>query len=366
MKQFDIDDLIDISDLIGVNEQAFDCEFHEDEKSASIIDNKYSCSCCGIQLNSSQYLSQSKGISRWEALAFLYRMKRLPIPGFVVEHVKPSIELIKINNEITAMCSAALQDNNEAALNAMDYLKSTRKLSDETIAKFKLGFFPKDKDFLQKLIRNFGKEKLLQLGVVMEGEYGDFSIYKNRIIFPITNNLQQICGFGSRRLDGVKKNKYINSPQSILFNKSELLYTSNNRAHGHGVITEGYMDVIACTQHDDTNKYYAALGVALTSKHVRDVLKMHSQAIICTDADKAGIEATKRFIQNDLKNVDIDRVGFVILDDGMDPDEYIQKYGIDSFKEKINSPISAKSFISNSLQKQDLLHVLESYDQFKL
>jgi DNA primase len=200
----------------------------------------------------------------------------------------------------------------------------------------------------------------------MEGEHGDFSIYKNRVIFPIKNALGQISGFGSRRLDKEKKNKYINSPQSAVFNKSELLYSTPCKPKGIAVITEGYMDVISCSQNDDSNTYYAALGVALNSGNVREVLRKHERVVICADGDSAGIKATQKFIKNNLHNLDVNRIGFVILDEGMDPDDFIKKNGITSFIEKLESPLSAKDFIDLSLDNNEGLQALESYDQYRL
>lgn len=366
MKKYEIDDLVNIKLLTGNDNDSFDCEFHVDDSSARIIDNHYHCLCCGLDLTPSQYIAQTKGISRIEALAYLYRVNKQSIPNWLLEEIRPNIKLLKINSDISKICHETLYHNSESSKSALQYLLNDRKLKPETIEKFSLGFFPKEKDFLNSLISKYGKSELLELGIVSEGEFGIYSIFANRVIFPITNTIGQVCGFGSRRLDGVKKNKYINSQQSNLFIKSELLYGERGLSKGIGIITEGYMDVISCSQNEPTNSYYAALGVALSAKHVRTVLRKHEKAVICTDADNAGIEATKKFIRESLRNIDLNKVGFVLLPEKLDPDEYINKYGQDKFQSLINSCVDAREFVSIVSNKNDEISTLEAFDRFRI
>lgn len=366
MKKYDIDELVNIKMLINNQNDSFDCDFHEDDGSASIVDNHYKCTCCGVDLTASQYIAQTKGISRIEALAYLYRVNKQSIPDWLLEQVRPNIKLLKINSDLSKICNEKLFDDTESSKNALKYLLEDRRLSLETIEKFSLGFFPKDKNFLNDLISKYGKNELLELGIISEGEFGLYSMFANRVIFPISNNMGQICGFGSRRLDGVKKNKYINSQQSRLFNKSELLYKERGVSKGVGIITEGYMDVISCSQNEPNNSYYAALGVALSAKHVRDVLKKHEKAVICTDADNAGIEATKKFIKESLRNIDLNKVGFVLLPENLDPDEFINEYGREKFQDLINNSINAREFISIVSDSNDEISTLETYDKFRI
>ena len=368
MKTYEIDKQVDIKRLIkGCSDtESFDCDFHNDDGNAFIEDNHYQCKCCGIKLTPSQYISQTMGISRNESLASLYRIKGESIPPWLIEGIRPNLDGFKLHKRLLDIFKKELHSNKEMSNKCLNYIVNQRKLSKETTDHFNLGFFPKGKDFVDKLIDEFGEELLQRYGILTEGRFGLYSNFNNRLMFPIHNKLDQVCGFGSRTLDKDVKPKYINSMASDIFSKSELLYTDRKQKKERGIVTEGYMDVISCSASCDDFSYYASLGTALNSLQLRDMLKRHEHVTICTDGDDAGQNSIYRFIKTQLSNVEQERVSFVKIPLGMDPDEFIQANGSAAFVELIGESLPAKAFIKESFPNADELLINERFDQFNL
>lgn len=366
MKSFQIDKDVDIKLFLDSKDENFDCEFHDDDESASIIDNHYVCKCCGANLTASQFLSQKKGISRDESLALLYRVNSQSIPDWLSLRIKPNLDGFKLYKRLFEILSEELYEDTENAKECLKYISLERKITNKTIKDFQLGYFPKDKAFLQKLTDEFGDDLLKEFGIITNGKYGDFSSYRDRLIFPIRNTLGQPCGVGARALNNEVKPKYYNSQASIIFSKSDILYSDPYEKKDKAVITEGYMDVISCSQSDDSFSYYASLGTALNSSQVRDILRAHDTVTICTDGDNAGQTSIMKFIKEQLGNLPHERIKFAKIPNNLDPDEFISKNGIKDFQCLIENSQSAKDFIQMNHADSELLTVSEELDKLNI
>lgn len=221
---------------------------------------------------------------------------------------------------------------------ARAYVKE-RNLTKETCQKFELGLAKNEPTALVREAKAAGytEKDLKEAGLCALTSYGARDYYRNRLMFPIINQRGDTVGFGGRIL-GEGEPKYLNSPETVLFTKSHVLYGLNFagpaiRKAGRAVLLEGYMDVIAC--HQAGAEYTVApLGTSLTEDHARLLKRYTDNVIVLFDPDAAGIKAALRGAL-----ILIERGLFVkvaSLPEGLDPDEYIAKYGKDSFEEVLN------------------------------
>ncbi len=217
---------------------------------------------------------------------------------------------------------------------ARAYVKQ-RNLTKETCQKFELGFAKNDATSFAREAKAAGytEKDLKDAGLCVITSYGARDYYRNRLMFPIINQRGDTVGFGGRIL-GEGEPKYLNSPETVLFTKSHVLYGLNFagpaiRKTGRAVLLEGYMDVIAC--HQAGAEYTVApLGTSLTEEHARLLKRYTDNVTVLFDPDAAGIKAALRGAL-----ILIERGLFVkvaSLPEGLDPDEYIAKYGKESFE----------------------------------
>lgn len=218
---------------------------------------------------------------------------------------------------------------------AREYAKN-RNLTQATCDKFELGFAPNDATSLAKEAKTTGysNQDLKDAGLCVLTAYGPRDYYRNRLMFPILNQRGDTVGFGGRIL-GEGEPKYLNSPETVLFIKSHILYGLNFagpaiRKAGKAVLLEGYMDVIGC--HQAGIEYTVApLGTSLTEEHARLLKRYTENVIVLFDPDAAGIKAALRgaliLIEQGLF------VKVASLPDGLDPDEFISKHGKEKFEE---------------------------------
>lgn len=225
-----------------------------------------------------------------------------------------------------------------AGTSARNYIKG-RGLTKETTLKFELGLAPDNFSSLQQAARasHYTNDQLKQAGLVAPSPYGVRDYFRNRLIFPILNQRGETVAFGGRILEKGEP-KYLNTPETILFSKSHTLYGLNFagpaiRKAGRAVLLEGYMDVIGC--HQAGIEYTVApLGTSLTPDHARLLKRYTDNVIVLFDPDTAGIKAALRgaliLIEQGLF------VKVASLSDGLDPDEYIAKYGKEKFEEVLD------------------------------
>jgi DNA primase len=230
---------------------------------------------------------------------------------------------------------------------AKEYLHN-RSISDELIREFQIGLSLKEKDLLTRLLvkKGFSNKDMVDSGLIVKSDYGYSDIYSNRIMFPLYDVTGKIVGYSGRIYNGEDTSKYINTRETAIFKKGEILYNYHRakescRKKNVVIITEGFMDVIRCHSVGVTN-VVAAMGTAFTKEHVMLIRKLARDVILCFDGDKAGAKATESCINLLLEYNITPKV--VRLEENLDPDEYILKYGKSKFIEKINNPINIMDF----------------------
>ena len=232
---------------------------------------------------------------------------------------------------------------NENSIKAKNYLKA-RGLSGVEVKNFNLGFVTEDLDYYEILKKDFDEEIIKDTGLYYFDEKRKkyISRFRNRIIFPINNISGNIIGFGGRIVDDNKNlAKYINSPETPFFRKGSNLYNldkarklSNKLEDVY--LVEGYMDVIGLSKSGIENTV-ANLGTALTSKQIQILNQFYNHIIICFDGDQSGYKAALRAAENIIDELKPDKkISFLLLEDNLDPDNYVNKFGKEKFLEISN------------------------------
>lgn len=318
---------IDIVDVIshyiplkksGVNFVAR-CPFH-DEKTASFNVNTqkqiYHCFGCGAGGDAISFVKEYEHLSYPEAIE-----KIASIFNVTLRYEQGGgRDYSKVLDELNAMFKKELFTNE----NALNYLKN-RKVSDSTIERFSIGYAPSSARVME-FLRNkaYPAEDAVKSGVLIQNERGYYFRFEDRITFPIHTAFGKIVGFGGRTL-GAHKAKYLNSPQSAIFNKSKLLYgyyQARDEIHAKNeiVVTEGYMDVVMLHQAGFKNSV-ATLGTALNNGHIPLLKKGDPKVIVAYDGDSAGKEAAFKASAL-LLSSHIE--GFVVLfENGADPADLV-------------------------------------------
>ncbi len=317
------------------------CPFHNEKSpsfSVSPAKQMYYCFGCGAGGNVLTFLMEYEGYSFPEAMSALADRAGVTLPK------------IEYSREARAQADlkAAILEINKLAANYFYYqLKheqgaagyrylTERQLSDETIVHFGLGYANKTSDDLYRYLKSKGYDDnlLAQTGLVAVEERGAHDKFWNRVMFPILDVNNRVIGFGGRVM-GTGEPKYLNSPETKVFDKSRNLYGLNfARAsrERYLLICEGYMDVIALHQAGFTNAV-ASLGTAFTSQHAMLLKRYTEQAVLTYDSDGAGVRAALRAIPI-LKDAGIS-VKVLNMQPYKDPDEFIKHLGPDAFRERI-------------------------------
>ena len=232
---------------------------------------------------------------------------------------------------------------NENSIKAKNYLKA-RGLSGVEVKNFNLGFVTEDSDYYEILKKDFDEEIIKDTGLYYfdEKKKKYISRFRNRLIFPINNISGNIIAFGGRIIDDNKNlAKYINSPETPFFKKGSNLYNldkarklSNKLEDVY--LVEGYMDVIGLSKNGIENTV-ANLGTALTSKQIQILNQFYNHIIICFDGDQSGYKAALRAAENIIGEIKPDKkISFLLLEDNLDPDNYVNKFGKEKFLEISN------------------------------
>jgi len=318
------------------------CPFHNEKSpSFSVSPDKQMYYCFGCQAggNVFTFVMEYENYSFPEALKMLSDRAGVKLPE--QEYSKEARKQQDLKTQILELNKQAAkyyyyQLRTENGRQAMDYLTG-RELSDETIKKFGLGFANKYSDDLYKYLKKQGvsDELLKESGLVnVDEKHGMYDKFWNRVIFPIMDVNGRVIGFGGRVM-GDGKPKYLNSPETKVFDKSRNLYGLNIARTSRKkclLVCEGYMDVISLHQAGFNNAV-ASLGTALTTQHA-SLLKRYTEEVILTyDSDEAGVKAALRAIPI-LKAAGLS-ARVLQMQPYKDPDEFIKALGADAFEERI-------------------------------
>lgn len=347
------------------------CPFHNEKSpSFSVSPGKqmYYCFGCGAGGNVFTFLMEYENYSFPEAVKALAERAGVNLPEAEYNEEARKKEsrrtkLLEVNKEAAKYFFYQLRREQGQA--GYQYLKK-RQLSDETIHKFGLGFANMTSDDLTRYLKSKGYEdKLIQEAglATFDEKYGMHDKFWNRVMFPIQDINHRVIGFGGRVM-GDAKPKYLNSPETMIFDKSRNLYGLNfaRTARTNNIILcEGYMDVIAMHQAGFTQAA-ASLGTAFTAGQANLLRRYVQEVILAYDSDGAGVSAALRAI-GILKEVGL--TGKVLnLEPYKDPDEFIKNLGQDAFKERIKQAENSFFFELRMLQKDYDLNDPESKTRF--
>ena len=258
---------------------------------------------------------------------------------------------------------------------ALAYLNK-RGITKETIAEFQIGFVPSNSDYYAELSKKFNEKEILDTGLFYKNEkYNKFvNRFHSRIIFPIKNIVGDIIAFGGRIINNNKTAKYINSPETEFYKKGRHVFNldkakSNINKDQEVIVVEGYMDVISIYSSGIKN-VVSNSGIALTENQINLIWKFFSNPIICLDGDSSGQKAALRIAENLLQFIqENNKIAFVTLANGADPDDYIREKGRSNFEKLIKTSLSIEEFIwrihLNDLDRSDPFAITKFEKKFK-
>lgn len=320
------------------------CPFHDDHSpSMSVSPEKqiYTCFSCGATGNVFTFVADYEHISFIEAVNLLGSKLGYNITNSSQANTRPK----NPGYEICSLASKFYQNNLNTALgkNALDYLEKERKFDRETIKKFELGLsIPKLSltEFL--LSKNIALDKLINLGLT--NNYSK-DIFQNRIMFPLHDLSGNIVGFSGRIYNTQDNSKYINTKETELFKKNNLMYNYHQareylKKNDTIIVMEGFFDAIRATTAG-VNNVVATMGTAFTKNHAHLLKKITDNIILCFDGDQAGEDATIAAIKI-LEEIQV--TPQIIRLEEKDPDEYILKHGAEAFLNKIKKPLTTVEF----------------------
>lgn len=313
------------------------CPFHNEKTpSFTVSADKgfYHCFGCGAHGDVLSFEMQANGLSFMEAVERLAAQAGLEVPQSTPEEAARSKRAATVLEAIEAACRfyeqrLRMPEGREALAYA-----ARRALSEETIGRFRLGYAPAGNALKAALVRDGLEEALLEeAGLVGRPDDGrsPYDILRNRLVFPITDRRGRVIAFGGRIL-GDGQPKYLNSPDTPVFHKGQVLYgLAQARAaaleRGRVVVAEGYMDVIAMSQAGIADAV-APLGTALTEGHLAELWKLADEPVLCFDGDAAGQRAARRAAERALPELKPGRsLRFAAIVGGKDPDELIKAQG---------------------------------------
>lgn len=335
------------------------CPFHS-EKTGSFHVNQnkqiYKCFGCGEGGDVINFIMKIENLDFMEAVKLLAEKNGIEFKTNLSEADKKKMEEIKLMQDIHLKAARFYFSNLINFKNAgYDYLRK-RGLSDKIIKRFGLGYSLYSWNSLMDYLLSIGYEKkdLVKSGLVTHKENGDkyYDKFRNRVMFPIFDYRGNVIGFGGRVLDDSMP-KYLNSPDTILFNKRYNLYGLNyakkSIKNDTLILVEGYMDLISLVEYGVEN-VVATLGTALTNEQGKLIKRYASTAVISYDSDEAGIKATLRAIEI-LRHQNIN-VKILNLKDCKDPDDFIKKYKKEGFLKAIEDSVSHIIFQINILKRK--------------
>jgi DNA primase len=325
------------------------CPFHEEKTPSFMVSPEkqlFHCFGCGEGGNVFNFLMKYEKLSFFEAVKMLAQKSGVPLP---VDEEKENIlhkkkeRLYKLNDLVANYYRECLFRTNQGK-KIINYFKK-RGINDTSVEKYKLGYTPPGWDVLSNFLKKKGYsyEELIKAGLIkkskIEGKYVDY--FRDRIIFPIFNLSGRAIGFGGRVLDDSLP-KYINSPETLVYNKGSNLYSlnfakENIRKKNYIIIVEGYTDVLI-TQQYGFNNIAASLGTALTTKQIDLIKRFTDTVLIAYDSDSAGNMATLRSL--DLLVKAGLEIKVIALPQGYDPADFLIKKGSETFQNLIDKSLS--------------------------
>ncbi len=339
------------------------CPFHNEKTpsfSVSPAKQFYHCFGCGAHGTAISFLMEYSGLGFVEAVKELSEGVGLAVPDDGRRERSPEQEEVSLSlGEVLNQALVFYRQQLKRSPQAIAYLKE-RGLSGEIAAKFGLGYAPDDWQSLKAAVDDYSAAALKDAGLVIDSDEGRrYDRFRGRVMFPILDARGNVIGFGGRVI-GAGEPKYLNSPETPLFEKGRELYGLFHARRAirdlkQVLVVEGYMDVVALAQHGIDNAV-ATLGTATTPVHVEKLLRMAENLVFCFDGDKAGRRAAWRALEISLPVIsDGKSVSFLFLPPEDDPDSYVRAQGRDAFiAEAANARPLSVYLVSELAERNDL------------
>ena len=330
------------------------CPFHDDHNpSMSISPEKqiYTCFVCGASGNVFNFVANYEKVSFVSAVKKVAQKAGINLDINVKDDYKPQDTKYDKYYKMFDITNKYYQNNIKSVYGkkAIEYLHN-RKINDDIINEFEIGLSMNDNN-VSKLLEKKGYDvnELIDIGLCGKKDNFIYDIFRNRIMFPLYNLDGKPVGFSGRIYNGEKDSKYVNSKESIIFKKGNLLY-NYHRALSHArekhqiIVVEGFMDVIRLYTIGIKN-VVATMGTAITKEHANLLMKLSKNIVLCFDGDKAGEKATISALDALVKIGITPKI--IRLEDDLDPDDYIIKKGSDAYLTHLNNPMSSVVFKIN-------------------
>ncbi len=344
------------------------CPFHQEKTpSFSVAPDKqfYYCFGCGATGNAVGFLMEYDRLSFPEAVQQLANRLGMDVPkeeGPRAEQSRQQRDRLQVLYDLLSRADRFYRQQLKSAPErkvAVDYLKG-RGLSGEIAARYGLGYAPPGFDNLMTglSLDNDAIEQALTAGLLVRREDNGrtYDKFRDRVMFPIRDSRGRTIGFGGRVL-GDGKPKYLNSPETPVFHKGQELYglwewRQSRQKTSRLFVVEGYMDVIALTQHGIDN-VVATLGTATTEEHVVKIFRQVDEVVFCFDGDKAGVRAAWRALESTLPALeDGKQARFLFLPDGEDPDTLVRQQGREAFLVLADKSPTLSQYLFNHLSEE--------------
>ena len=337
------------------------CPFHNEKTpsfSVSPAKQFYHCFGCGVHGNAIGFLMAYASLGYVDAVKDLASQVGMQVPE---ERPRSPEEAARKEREpdlyaVMEKAMAFYRAELKKSPRAIDYLKR-RGLTGEIAARYRIGFAPDNWQNLKEVFE-YSDASLVECGLVIAGDEGKrYDRFRDRVMFPILNARGAVIGFGGRILDKGEP-KYLNSPETTLFEKGRELYGLPQardaiRHAGRVLVVEGYMDVVALAQFD-VGYAVATLGTATTPVHVSKLLRLADELVFCFDGDAAGRKAAWRALEVSLPLApDHKPIRFLFLPDGEDPDTYVRKQGKDAFEQRVGEAETLSQFLLAQLRSDN-------------
>ena len=349
------------------------CPFHNDTNpSMKISPSKkiFKCFSCGAGGNVIQFVSRYENISFIDACVKLAQKIGITIENNTDPNYESKKKLYQILSESNEFYKFYLHNSDEGKL-ALKYLLD-RGIDEEIIEAFDIGLAPSEKDYLYQALnaKEFGVIDQIESGMIRKEKNDSYiDTFRSRIMFPIKDLNNRVVGFSGRvYLPGDKSPKYINSNENLIFHKSELLYNYSNanehaRRENYVFVFEGFMDVIAAYKAG-IKASVATMGTAFTKQHLKALNALTNKVILCFDGDQAGINATSKAAAVFSSE---NKIPYAVqIPEGLDPDEYLKKYGADKLnKFLLENQVNVYEYIYNIAKADLILDDVVSVQRFK-
>ncbi len=365
----DENDIIDyVSQYVQLKKTGRDysglCPFHHEKTpSFHVSQDKqlFHCFGCGASGNLVQFVMRTENLDFVDAIKLLADRAGIIIPeddGFTDDNHEKKKRILEMNKCAARFFYSCLKDK-KLGEKGQQYL-AKRNIPWKTITVYGLGYAPDSRDLLLKHLaaNGFSVEEAADGGLAVRREGKIYDKFRGRVMFPIIDVRGNVIGFGGRVTDDVKEvngykiPKYLNSPETAAFDKGRNLFSLNlakNSKESDLILCEGYMDVISVYQAGIKN-IVATLGTAITENQAKLMLRYAGEILICYDSDEAGVKATLRAI--DVISGAGGRSRVIKLGGAKDPDEYINKNGVEKFKEAVRKAVPSTEFRISLIKKQ--------------